>query len=168
MPQEQQIWCKQWASLDYEYNLWTDTAWELFGGFDFWVNKLNLKNVHPGITSDVLRALIVNKFGGLYIDTDIELIKDPTELLDTSFLCGFENAPVIMGGFFGGIKNHSILNTIINSFKPYGDDLERIGWKLFSKTVVRLLDKNCTVLGQDNTIKYYKHHMALSWLKERL
>jgi hypothetical protein len=167
MPIEQQRYCVQWQKEFKDYTLWTDSAWDIFGGFELWNNKLNLVNIHPGITSDILRALIVNKFGGMYVDTDVELIKSPKELLENcSFLCGFEKAPIIMGGVFASIQNSNILNKIVANFKPAGDVLERIGWKLFNRSVIAELDQNCTVLGQNVSNKYWVHHNACSWCKK--
>ena len=40
--------------------------------------------------SDYARFFVLNKFGGVYLDTDVELLKDISELLDNNFV-GFES-----------------------------------------------------------------------------
>ena len=41
--------------------------------------------------SDFARLLIVKQNGGIYFDTDVELLKSPDELLNYSAFYGFEN-----------------------------------------------------------------------------
>lgn len=47
--------------------------------------------------SDYARFYVLNKFGGVYLDTDVELLKDITPLLEDNFL-GFENQTSVNSG----------------------------------------------------------------------
>ena len=47
--------------------------------------------------SDYARFYALNKFGGVYLDTDVELLKDITPLLNSNFL-GFESDTSVNSG----------------------------------------------------------------------
>ena len=67
--------------------------------------------------SDFARLLIVNQNGGIYFDTDVELIKNPDELLQYSAFFGFENNEKINTGLgFGAEKNNEILSAIVDVY----------------------------------------------------
>lgn len=67
--------------------------------------------------SDFVRLIIINKYGGLYFDTDVELIRCPDEYLKYDAFFGFENDDFINTGHgFGSITNHP---TITAMLQPY-------------------------------------------------
>lgn len=167
MPESQKTWCKTWKEKHptWEYKLWDDSGWDEVGGEEYWYNKLNLQGIHPGITSDVLRALLINKFGGFYADTDAECLQSFDHLRNYRFVCGFDKAPVIMGAVFGGTVGNAITTELTSRFRPTGELLMRIGCGLFSDTVKDLLCQNDLVLGSRSFSRYCNHHYALSWCK---
>lgn len=70
--------------------------------------------------SDYARIDIVNEYGGIYLDTDVEIIKNIDELLLNDAFCGFETTQYVNYGLgFGSRKNNSILSEI----KAYYDDI---------------------------------------------
>lgn len=67
--------------------------------------------------SDFARLLIVNQNGGIYFDTDVELVQSPDELLKYSAFFGFENKENIATGLgFGAEEKHE---TVIAMIKMY-------------------------------------------------
>lgn len=57
--------------------------------------------------SDFARLVVVAEQGGLYFDTDVELIKNPDGLLCYEAFCGFENDSHVATGLgFGAEANH--------------------------------------------------------------
>ena len=57
--------------------------------------------------SDYVRLCVVAENGGIYFDTDVELIKKPDELLIYEAYYGFENDSNVATGLgFGAVKNH--------------------------------------------------------------
>jgi mannosyltransferase OCH1-like enzyme len=97
---------------DWEYILWDDKK----------IKQLNLKNkkafnLSPsfGIKSDIARYEILYRFGGIYVDTDFECLKDFTPITSNcSFFAGHSN----------GLKIN-ILNGIIGS-SPYNTFFEEL------------------------------------------
>lgn len=67
--------------------------------------------------SDFARLLIVYDHGGIYFDTDVELIKKPDDLLNCHAFFAFENNEYVATGLgFGAEKNNNTLRMLINSY----------------------------------------------------
>ena len=58
--------------------------------------------------SDYARLVIVAAHGGLYFDTDVELVKSPDELLSNDAFFGFENEAYVNTGLGFGSVSHGI------------------------------------------------------------
>ena len=90
-------WMKSWKNFnpDWEYKLWNEDNIKTLNikNFDVYSKKIN-----PGYRSDILRYIILKKFGGLYTDTDFECLKPlPLDILKYKFIAGimFGNNPII-------------------------------------------------------------------------
>nr|WP_296480265.1 glycosyltransferase [uncultured Acetatifactor sp.] len=71
--------------------------------------------------SDYARIDIINEYGGIYLDTDVELVKNIDVLLQNDAFCGFENFRYVAYGLgFGSRKD----NVILNEIKEYYDRME--------------------------------------------
>jgi len=133
---------------DWEYKLWTYDDIESLN----LINKdlfNNLKN--KGAQSDVLRYEIVNKYGGIYLDTDFYMIKKFDDILSLDFFSGNgSDDDEVYNGLFGSIPNHPILNRIINQLseldanKVYSIDdiMNKTGPYLFANIVFDYLNDN--------------------------
>lgn len=78
--------------------------------------------------SDYARVDVVREQGGLYFDTDVELVRSPNELLDCGLFCGWENRngmkenavpfdnSVAFGLGFGAVAEHPVLNEILDLY----------------------------------------------------
>lgn len=100
---------------DYEVKLWTDVDVnqnDLIPDFlyDYYFNN----EFHPAFKADILRYLILNKYGGLYFDTDFEpLRKLPNYFLSFDFLGGIQPNGEVAIGFIASCKNNFLINEII-------------------------------------------------------
>lgn len=80
---------EHWKELcpDYEFYEWNDT------NYDITKNKY-MKEAYEskiwGFVSDYMRLDIIYKYGGIYLDTDIEMIKKPDELLYQKCFASFD------------------------------------------------------------------------------
>ena len=64
--------------------------------------------------SDYLRLIVVYKYGGIYFDTDVEVIKSIDNLLDNKAFFGFETDKYInTGQGFGAEADAEIINKMI-------------------------------------------------------
>ena len=100
------------ANPDYWHKLWTDEDVKDF--------KLVNKNIfdncsNNGVKSDIFRYEILQRYGGIYMDTDFIAHKSFDDLLGFDFFSGTSCAQncEILNGLFGTIPNHPIMNLAI-------------------------------------------------------
>lgn len=88
--------------------------------FDVYQNpytKYCYDNKKYAFLSDYVRLLVVYHEGGIYYDTDVELIKPIDSLLNNKAFVGFEiNEFVNTGIGFGAEKNNSAIKLMINEY----------------------------------------------------
>ena len=100
---------------DYEIVEWNED------NFDVNLNAYTrycFENKKWAFLSDYARLLVVYQNGGIYFDTDVELIASPTPLLDCGAFYGFENDHFISSGLgFGAIKGHPTLKKMLDRYE---------------------------------------------------
>ena len=75
--------------------------------------KYCYENQKWAFLSDFVRLVVIEKEGGLYFDTDVELLKSPDELLTYDGFYGYENESTInTGEGFGSVAGHSIVSAM--------------------------------------------------------
>lgn len=68
--------------------------------------------------SDFARYDILNRCGGVYLDTDVELIANIDELLkDEMFMCFVDDKRVNSGLGYGSVANNQVLQEMLNYYK---------------------------------------------------
>ena len=71
-----------------------------------------------GFVPDYARVDIIYQYGGVYLDTDVEIIKPLDDLLYDEMYCGFESVSHInFGHGFGSVKGHKILEKVIEDYE---------------------------------------------------
>lgn len=89
---------------DYEIVEWNED------NFDLDYNEYTrycYNNKKWAFLSDFVRLIVVAEQGGIYFDTDVELLKNPDELLKYGAFYGFENDQNVATGLgFGAEANH--------------------------------------------------------------
>lgn len=67
--------------------------------------------------SDLVRLMVVYDQGGIYFDTDVELLRSPDELLTNDAFYGWENQlNVNTGQGFGAIAGHATVKSMIDVY----------------------------------------------------
>lgn len=67
---------------------------------------------------DYVRLLALSKYGGIYLDTDMEVLNDFSRfLIDDHFVCGFIEGNLISMGFLACEPNSPFLNELINYYQ---------------------------------------------------
>lgn len=73
--------------------------------------------------SDFVRLVVVNEYGGIYFDTDVELLKKLDELLAFEAFYGFENEMNVATGLgFGAIPHHVTVEAMIERYLKLNPD----------------------------------------------
>ncbi len=123
-PEKYKKWQQTWQSVPgWTYRLWTNEDVEKLNLFN---KDLFYKEKNFGARADILRMEILYRFGGVYIDTDFELLKPEffTYLTHTyDFFAGLTPIDslyhwgnfVIANGIIGSIPGHPILEDYIKN-----------------------------------------------------
>ncbi|TDX09301.1 glycosyltransferase family 32 protein [Flavobacterium sp. S87F.05.LMB.W.Kidney.N] len=99
---------------DYQFMLWNESNSDMQQPFV----KLAYENKKYAFVSDYVRLKAVYDHGGIYLDTDMFVLKSFDDLLNHSFFIGAENKDLISAGIFGSEKGHDYIK---ECFKYYED-----------------------------------------------
>ncbi len=127
-PEKYRAWQKTWQSLPgWTYKLWTDEDVKDFP----MINKdVYYQEKNYGARADILRIEILNREGGVYIDTDYECIQP--EVFDElnskyDFYCGITPLDcfglMLNNAIIGSIPGHPILKAIITNLPILHDEI---------------------------------------------
>lgn len=107
---------KSWKEKcsDYEIIEWNED------NFDINMNtyiKQAYKSGKYAFVSDVARLYALYNYGGIYMDTDVEVIKSLDELLYVEGFLGFENKYYISSGMMGATKGNKWVKDQLDSYE---------------------------------------------------
>ncbi len=100
---------------EYELLLWNEQS------FDLTQAPLYVQQAYAAerwaFVTDYVRLKVVHDYGGLYLDTDVELLRSPDPFLIESAFFGFEGTQYINTGLgFGAEKGAPILKNLLNEY----------------------------------------------------
>ena len=100
---------------DYEIKRWDET------NYDFKKNKF-MANAYKqkkwGFVPDYARLDIIYNHGGIYLDTDVEVLKRFDEFLKYPAFCGFESEHFVNFGLgFGAEKGNKVIKTLMEYYE---------------------------------------------------
>lgn len=106
--------------------------------------KYCYKNGKWAFLSDYVRLNVVNEYGGLYFDTDVEVVRKFDELLEYDAFFGFENEKYVASGLgFGAIANHPTIVAMLQEYMNLLDGAE---------TEIQMI--GCPTLNTNALLKY--------------
>lgn len=161
---------------DYEIIRWDES------NYDVHKNKFVAQaydNKRYGFVPDYARVEILYKYGGLYMDTDVELIRNLDELLYQEAFCSVEKWQVLnFGGCSGAIRGHHSLKPFLErreeksltrkdgSFDGISSGLIDTGIALDAGYVIN--GKNQSVMGMNiYTYDYFHPYDYMSGMLEK-
>lgn len=100
---------------DYEIICWNEKNYDIS-------QNLYMKQAYEakkwGFVPDYARLDIIFQYGGIYLDTDVELIKPLDNLLALKGFAGFESKDLVALGLgFGAKKNHPFIKELRDDYK---------------------------------------------------
>ena len=99
---------------DYEIIQWNETNFDIN---EISYTKEAYKQGKWAFVSDYARLKIVYENGGIYLDTDVELIKSLDSLLKYDGFMGFQNNETVATGLgFGAIAGHSVMKLLLEDY----------------------------------------------------
>lgn len=117
MPNHFQENIRSWETYcpDYEIIEWNEDNYDI--SKNVYMQQAYEKKAW-GFVSDYARLDIVNAHGGIYMDTDVRVLKSLEVLLQYELFCGFETVNVINFGLgFGARKNHPVISDILLKYE---------------------------------------------------
>lgn len=98
---------------DYEFILWDTNKFKLES--IIWV-KQAFETKKYAFAADYIRLFAVYHYGGIYLDTDIEVLKSFNDLLDRPYFAGSEGESIIEAGVFGAEKNNTWVKSCLDYY----------------------------------------------------
>jgi len=98
---------------DYEFILWDTKRFALED--NIWV-KQAFESKKYAFAADYIRLHAVYNYGGIYLDTDVELIKSFNSLLHLPYFFGSEGDSIIEAGVFGAEKGCNWINDCLSYY----------------------------------------------------
>lgn len=117
---------KSWKKYcpDYEIKRWDESNLDL-SKYQFAKDAYDAKKW--AFASDVIRFDVLNEFGGVYLDTDVELLKPIDEFLKNDFFVGFEDNELINPGLIiGCIPHHKVCEDMLNVYQNKKFDINNL------------------------------------------
>lgn len=136
---------------DYKIIKWDESNFDL--NSCLYVKKA-YENKYWAFVSDYARFKILKQYGGIYLDTDIEIVKTLDDFLDNDVFLSFKNVETKVGKLFGitssivgAKKNNTFFDQLINNIQSRSFIKEDGSIDL--STIASHIEKLCT----DNGIK---------------
>lgn len=67
--------------------------------------------------ADYVRIKVLYEYGGIYLDTDMEVLKEFSPLLDTELFLGYESTELLSFGILGVIPKHKVFEKMLNFYE---------------------------------------------------
>lgn len=71
--------------------------------------------------ADYFRAWVLYNHGGIYLDTDVKMVKNFDGFLDNGFFTGFEALDILEADTMGAAAGHPYMKAVLESFEPNFD-----------------------------------------------
>ena len=98
---------------DFEIKEWNENNFDI-NMFPY--TKEAYENKKWAFVSDVARLWIIYNYGGIYMDTDVEIKGDFGELLSYDSFMFFESVDIATGLGFGAKKNNKLVKAILDDY----------------------------------------------------
>lgn len=99
---------------DYEFRLWDETVFDITSS-EF--VRTAYQSGKYAFVSDYVRLCALKEYGGIYLDTDIEVIRSIDDLLmGYSAVFGFETEESVMSAFMAAQPEHPLISAFLSSY----------------------------------------------------
>ena len=114
-PKKIQKCIKTWKRKlkDYEFIEWNESNFDI-NSHPF--VKAAYDNKKWAFVSDYVRAWAIYNYGGIYLDTDVYVIRKLDKLLDNKAFVGFERSDYPFTAVFGACKHHSFIKDMLDYY----------------------------------------------------
>lgn len=115
MPEDQKQYIQNWKKLmpDFEIRLWDDKSFAPYLGESEFVKEC-IKQNKPGFLSDFFRFTVLYNFGGIYMDTDVEMLKSFEPFTTHKMFIGYIIDSELGTATIGAEKNNPIIKKMLD------------------------------------------------------
>lgn len=120
LPAEEAEWIQSWKDKhpDWEFKLWTNENLPELP--DNCLQALDCCERYPAFQADIIRYVVLLRFGGLYLDTDMKCVLPVDRLLeDVDFVALNPGGEWICNGFIGCSPQHPVLSLAVKNIRPF-------------------------------------------------
>lgn len=115
LPERYVRWMESWKKCcpDYEIVEWNED------NYDIHANRYMSEAYEAGkwgFVPDYARLDIIYRYGGVYLDTDVELVRSLDDLLQESAFAGFQDHCVAFGLGFGAVPHHEGIRILRDAY----------------------------------------------------
>ncbi len=105
------VYCPDWEIIE-----WNEDNYDVFNNE---YTKTAYNNKKWAYVADYARFDVLNRYGGVYFDTDVELLKPiPDHLLNEEAFTGFESADSVNPALvYGTVAGQDLLNKVLERYK---------------------------------------------------
>lgn len=162
---------------DYEIVEWNEDNFDI-NRFPFTREAYDCKKY--AFVSDVARLSVIYEHGGVYLDTDVELIAGIDRFLDDECFLFFQNVVQIATGLgFGATKHHPIIGKMLEDYEGRHFRIDEMATVTCPKLNTSVLKQEIPTLSINNTTQhvggihcyssqdydaYAIHHDQFSWM----
>lgn len=117
IPEKNLCWINKWQELctDYKIMRWDESNYDIS-----WSPYMReaYRQKKWGFVPDVARLDIIYRYGGIYLDTDVELVRNIDDLLYAPCFFGIESSYYVnLGLGFGAMPQSSVVKTLLQEYK---------------------------------------------------
>lgn len=102
---------------DYLFYEWNETNFDLVNT-PLYVKEA-LQNRKWAFVTDYVRLKVLYEYGGIYLDTDVEIIKTFDPLLENNLFLGFESFNILCTAVIGSIPKHPIIKHFMEIYDQF-------------------------------------------------
>jgi len=174
IPREFLDWRGGWRSLHPDWTYMLHTNEDVPQHLKHYIESCK----HFSSKSNIMRLYVVNKYGGVYCDTDFEWNKNIECFLNNNFIAAKQQSSVYCNAFFGSVANSPILNWQLDLLDkyyirspPWGPELLTLAIEKFKNDITVIPSKyvypylwNIPFTPASNfPDAYLVHHWRKSW-----
>lgn len=117
LPEKYQEYIETWKKLlpDYEIKEWNEKTFNI--NSNEWVKKA-IEDKNYSLAADVIRSWALLNYGGIYLDTDVELLKSLDDLVNKyDFFIGYETNCWVGCAVLGSKKGHPMMKEVYSRYE---------------------------------------------------
>lgn len=148
IPKKFKDYIEGWKKVcpDYKIMLWNESNYDIYSN-EFL--KEAVQSNKWAFVADYVRLDVLYKYGGIYLDTDVELLRNFNDFLNERLVLGFETSKEVNAAIVLAEKNHEFLKEMLDIYntrmfrgKPIVKDLIPIPYTLTQTLITKGLEPN--------------------------